>query len=54
MARKIIEEQRCPWCYSEKFQIDIESALKKQNERKGDGVFANRFNKQFGFGTDTN
>ena len=27
--------------------------MKKQNERKGDGVFSNRFNRQFGFGSET-
>lgn len=51
VTRKMLEEQRCPWCYSEKFKIDIEPALKKQSNRKGNGNFTNRFNKQFGFGS---
>jgi hypothetical protein len=54
MAKKILEDQRCPHCYSEKFEIDIEPALKKQSDRKGKGDFSNRFNKQFGFGSDKN
>ena len=35
----MMDEQRCPWCYSEKFKIDFEEIGQKQGRR---GVNANR------------
>ena len=52
MAKKLFEDQRCPWCFSDKFEVEFDPALKKQSDRMGKGNFANRFNKQFGFGSD--
>jgi len=35
----MMDEQRCPWCYSEKFKIDFEEIGQKQGRR---GVAASR------------
>jgi len=40
---KMMEEQRCPWCYSDQFKINLEEIFQK-NARRG-GALANARNK---------
>ena len=37
----MLDQQQCPWCYSEKFKVDFDAALKKSS-RRGVGAAASR------------
>jgi len=37
----MLDQQQCPWCYSEKFTVDFDAALKKST-RRGVGAAASR------------
>lgn len=37
----MLDQQQCPWCYSEKFKVDFDAALKKST-RRGVGAAASR------------
>ena len=41
---KMMTEQRCPWCYSDQFKINLEEIF-QNNAKRGGGALANARNK---------
>jgi len=33
----MLEQQKCPWCYSDKFKVDFESLFQRQTRRAAGG-----------------
>lgn len=42
ITKALIDKQRCPWCYSEKFKIDLESIFSQNQARKGGALVQGR------------
>ena len=49
ITKAMLDKQRCPWCYSEKFKIDIEALFSEKQARKGGNLVQGR--KQVGVST---
>jgi len=49
ITKTMLDKQRCPWCYSEKFKIDIETLFSEKQARKGGNLVSGR--KQVGVST---
>lgn len=38
----MLDKQRCPWCYSEKFKIDLDALFSQNQARKGGNLVNGR------------
>ena len=44
ITKSMLDKQRCPWCYSEKFKIDVEAIFDEKQGRKGGSLVQGRKN----------